>query len=335
MQQGEANAFALDATDDPVDALAKLAQQGWSLEQQDDATTSSVVETVLKDVFKSRALQAAAQEFVVQIIQSDPFKEAVGRLVKELWTDLVTDPETLAQVVELLRKAIEDPNIRAAAQELVLHVFVQEPEVRDALIKTIQDLGHEETVQVAVVKLLTESTHTTLNDPEILEHSMEFATDVVGDDIVQRTAGEALRKSVGHAVRPATTVFLTSLGVGLIIFGVAAVGYSRSTEREIELLGAAVRSLQSNTMYGIRRIITWPIRQIGSLSQTLTDSMYLKATWQSVSDTLASFVPAPSVLSFLARWTTTLAASTKQTWKSICVAVQRLLGASNDDVIVH
>ena len=66
-------------------------------------------------------------------------------------------------MIELLRKAIEDPSIRVAAQELVLHVFVQEPAVRDALIQTLQDLGHEQVVQEAEVQLLTESTHTTLN----------------------------------------------------------------------------------------------------------------------------------------------------------------------------
>jgi len=31
---------------------------------------------------------------------------------------------------------------------------------------------------------------------------MEFATDVVGDDGVQRTSGEALRHTVSYALRP-------------------------------------------------------------------------------------------------------------------------------------
>lgn len=54
----------------------------------------------------------------------------------------------------------------------------------------------------ATISLLTESAHNALNDPEILDHSMEFATDVVGDDIVQRTSGEALRNTVSYAVGP-------------------------------------------------------------------------------------------------------------------------------------
>ena len=40
-------------------------------------------------------------------------------------------------------------------------------------------------------------------DPEILDHSMEFASDVVGDDVVQRTSGEALWNTISYSVRPA------------------------------------------------------------------------------------------------------------------------------------
>lgn len=60
-------------------------------------------------------------------------------------------------------------------------------------------------VRLATQTLLTESAHQALNDPEILDHSMEFATDVVGDDVVQRTSGEALRNTVSYAVRPSVS----------------------------------------------------------------------------------------------------------------------------------
>ena len=58
----------------------------------------------------------------------------------------------------------------------------------------------------AAQSLLTESAHNALNDPEILDHSMEFATDVVGDDVVQRSAGEALRNTLSYAVQPGMSV---------------------------------------------------------------------------------------------------------------------------------
>ena len=63
-------------------------------------------------------------------------------------------------------------------------------------------LGEEQEVLDATQQLLTISAHRTLNDPNVLDHSMEFATEVVGDDVVQRTGGEALRNTVGYAVQP-------------------------------------------------------------------------------------------------------------------------------------
>lgn len=260
-------------TDDPVDEFAKLARQEWGMldenyvsenENGDSGSgqNKNIVEFLLKDVFKSTALQHAAQEFVVQILQSDRFKEAVSRLVQELWSDLVTDTETVAQVIKLLEIAIQSPVIKSAVIDLVMQIAVREPELRESMIGMIENLAQDEAVQQAVVRLLTDAAHTTLNDPDLLDHSMEFATDVVGDDTVQQTAGEALRKSVGHAVKPATTVLLTALGVGLIIFGIISLGYSLSSEQEAVLFETAVRSLHSNAAKGILRIVTWPFRTL-------------------------------------------------------------------------
>ena len=66
---------------------------------------------------------------------------------------------------------------------------------------TYSSTFHEQILD-ATRELLTESTHRALNDPEILDHSMEFATDVVGDNVLQRTSGEALRNTVTYAVKP-------------------------------------------------------------------------------------------------------------------------------------
>ena len=270
-------------TDDPVDEFAKLARREWglgpdnvdtdsemSLEKTESGQNQKFIELLLKDVLQSATVQRAAQEFVVQIIQSERFKETISRFVKELWSDLVTDPETVAQVIKLLEIAIQSEPIKNAVIELVLQIAIRETEFRAAMIGMIEGLGQDDAVRNAVVRLLIDAAHTTLNDPDILDHSMEFATDVVGDDIVQQTAGEALRKSVEHAVRPATTVLLTACGVGFLIFSVIALGYSRSTESEAVIFESAARSLQSNAATGILRIATWPFRvvQNGALHTT-------------------------------------------------------------------
>jgi len=86
----------------------------------------------------------------------------------------------------------------------------------------VQRLGREQQVQFATQALLVESAHNALNDPEILDHSMEFATDVVGDDVVQQTAGEALYNTMSYAFRPTLSGLLTLLGFGLIFISLTA-----------------------------------------------------------------------------------------------------------------
>lgn len=262
-------------TDDPVDEFVKLARREWSTinGNVDDEETSTgneennqkFIEVILKDVLQSKTVQHAAQEFVIQIVQSERFQSTIQHFVKELWNDLITDPETVAQVIKLLEVAITSTPIKNAVIELILQIAIRETEFRDAMIQMIQNLGMDDDVRNAVVKLLSEATHTTLNDPDIFDHSMEFATDVVGDDIVQQTAGEALRKSVEHAVKPATTIILSAFGVGLLIFSFIALGYSRSSESEARVFASAARSLQSNAAIGMSRILNWPFRTLPNM----------------------------------------------------------------------
>ena len=258
MKQSDTTDYSV-TSEDPIDELTTEIERAWNNKSEEEGSRKSAVEYMLKDILKSQGLQQAARQFFIQILESPEFQAALSRLVKQLWTDLVTDPETVAQVIRLLQIAIQDPAIKKAAQQLVVDL-VEEPEVKEALIAMVQDLGREKTVLEATESLLTEAAHRSLNDPEILDHSMEFATDVVGDELVQRQAGEALRNSVGHAVRPATTIFLTATGVGLVIFGVIAIGYARSSDQEAVLFETAARSLQTNATYGIVRIVTWPGR---------------------------------------------------------------------------
>ena len=271
-------------TDDPVDEFVKLARREWNMmdgnvddEESNNGSeekNQKFIEVVLQDVLQSKTVQHAAQEFVIQIIQSERFQSTIQHFVKELWNDLITDPETVAQVIKLLEIAITSTPIKNAVIELILQIAVRETEFRDAMIQTIQNLGMDADVQNAVVTLLTEATHTTLNDPDIFDHSMEFATDVVGDDIVQQTAGEALRKSVEHAVKPATTIILSACGVGLLIFSFIALGYSRSSETEARVFASAARSLQSNAAVGMSRILHWPFRTIPNVIKRAFNSLY-------------------------------------------------------------
>jgi len=153
------------------------------------------------DVLQSEALQEAIASLITRVLESVQFQNACQTLLKNLWNDLVNDPETTAQVVQLLNNAIQNKEIQRSVRRLVLQL-IKDKEVYDELTRLLVRLGQEDEVLDATRSLLAESAHNALNDPEILDHSMEFATDVVGDDIVQRTSGEALRNTVTYAAGP-------------------------------------------------------------------------------------------------------------------------------------
>jgi len=156
---------------------------------------------VVADVLNSEALQNAIASLITRVVGSVQFQSACQTLLKNLWQDLIHDPETLAQVIALLNTAIKDEKIKKSFKELILGLL-QDEEVYNELTGLVVKLGEDREVLDATKDLLTESAHQALNDPEILDHSMEFATDIVGDNVIQRTSGEALRNTVTYAVRP-------------------------------------------------------------------------------------------------------------------------------------
>jgi len=192
--------------EDPIAEMAKIVRDEFSL--GGDSLVSSVgggLDGIVADLLNSPRIQQAVTDLVTKVLSSPQFKRATQVLLRELWKDLVEDPETLAQVIHLLQNVIQDEHIKEAAIQLVMEVF-NDKEVLDELVSLLQRLGKEKEVLEATQSLLVESAHNALNDPEILDHSMEFATDVVGDDVVQQTAGEALYNTFSYAVRPTLSV---------------------------------------------------------------------------------------------------------------------------------
>jgi len=155
---------------------------------------------ILTDLLASENIRTTASRIASSVIQSPPFQNACVVLVKNIWSDLANDPETTAQLTTLVTTVLQNEKMYAAVKALVLQL-VNDEEVYRELTKLVVKVGGEQEVLDATQKLLTESAHKTLNDPNVLDHSMEFATEVVGDDVVQRTGGEALRNTVGYAVQ--------------------------------------------------------------------------------------------------------------------------------------
>ena len=132
--------------EDPVADLAKIVRDEYSGKSPEEITHSPLaLDSILSDLLKSKQFQQAVSSLVTQVVQSPEFKRACQVLLKELWNDLITDPETTKQVIHLLYNAIQDEQIKEAAIQLVIEV-VNDKEVLDELVLLLQRIGNEEKV---------------------------------------------------------------------------------------------------------------------------------------------------------------------------------------------
>ena len=138
-------------------------------------------------------------------------------------------------MVTLLNTVLQNDKTYAAVKDLVLQL-VNDEEVYKELTKLVVKLGEEQEVLDATQQLLTESSHRTMNDPNVLDHSMEFATEVMGDDVLQRTGGTALWNTVGYAVQPSNQAVLMGIG-STIVAGVLYFYLSKPGGGDLHLHG--------------------------------------------------------------------------------------------------
>lgn len=67
--------------------------------------------------------------------------------------------------------------------------------------------------------MLEASTTELLEDQELIKHSQQFIAEVVGDDLLHREGGDALWKTVLHALKPGV---IRMTGFGLVVASIAA-----------------------------------------------------------------------------------------------------------------
>lgn len=201
--------------DDPVEHSVKILLDVYSTGKSDSGDTlesssskaltivspEEDVKRILTEFIASENIRSTASRIASGIIQSPPFQNACKKLVREIWDDLINDPETTSQLTTLVYTVLQNEKMYKAVKDLLLQL-VNDEEVYRELTELVVKLGEEKQVLDATQQLLTESAHRTLNDPNVMDHSMEFATEVVGDDVVQRTGGDALWNTVGYAVQP-------------------------------------------------------------------------------------------------------------------------------------
>lgn len=218
--------------DDPVEHSVKIllestSSQAGEVQSSSNSSSSSSTNNVtiispeedakriLNELLASDNIRTRGANIASSVIQSEPFQNACKVLVRNIWNDLINDKETYHQLVTLLNTVLQNDKTHAAVKDLVLQL-VNDEDVYKELTKLVVKLGEEQEVLDATQQLLTESSHNTLNDPNVLDHSMEFATEVMGDDVLQRTGGDALWNTVGYAVQPSNQAVLMGIGSTII-----------------------------------------------------------------------------------------------------------------------
>jgi len=200
-----------DIVDDEITALTRLVLERAGAEGEEGVVVNGLRE-IACDVLGSEAVTRALVRLASRVLESPEVVEASGVLLRGLVAGALEDPRTLEEVVELLRAAVNHEGVKEAVVRLV-EGLCEDEGVMKAFAGMVVRISEEEEILEATQSLLTQGTHKTLNDPDVLDHSMEFAADVVGDDVVLRTSAEALRKTITYSVQPKFSTVMSLLGL--------------------------------------------------------------------------------------------------------------------------
>jgi hypoxanthine phosphoribosyltransferase len=128
---------------------------------------------IIKEVINSEALRNAITSLVSRIITSAQFQNACKQMIHNLWNDLIHDPDTTAQLVQLLNSALNNDIIRRSFKALVLNIL-QDDEVYHQLTRLVVRLSDDPAVRV--FDLL--KVHSTL---ELLHYIVDPMVGIRGD----------------------------------------------------------------------------------------------------------------------------------------------------------
>ncbi|CAM9637026.1 unnamed protein product [Ascophyllum nodosum] len=152
----------------------------------------------LREASTNPETQAALISLALFILQHPETLDETIVLAKKLVQAILDDPESVQQVTSLALKVIADERFKAGATQLVVELG-QSDQVFEAVSKLTSRVIQHPEVQASLSEVLAASSHEVLEDPEVLDHSKEFVAQVIGDDAVQRSGGDALWNTVQYA----------------------------------------------------------------------------------------------------------------------------------------
>lgn len=190
-------------------------------EEQENVLTKA--SNFLAEVIYNEKTEAALKTLAVNVLKSEEIKHELSLMLSTLFTDLVQDAKTLEQVTELLTNVLAQEKIKSALHDLVVNLL-QDTVIFEKLVELVNRVVQDDEVKQTLTKILTNATHKTLSDDGIMQHTKEFAANLVGDSTIQRTGGDALWNTIGYSLAPNLQVAasLTLVGVISLIVGVVA-----------------------------------------------------------------------------------------------------------------
>lgn len=195
-----------------------------ALQVQTQELATALVQTLLNDqeVVRAGALflreastnpetQAAVMSLALYVLQHPETLAETQVLAKKLVKAVLDSPETVEQVTDMALQVMANARFRQGVSELVTALGQSEEvfaAVSDLSSRVIQDPDVQETLTA----MLSASSHKVLEDEQIFDHSKEFVAQVMGDDAVQRSGGDALWITVRHALQ-SRIMKITGLGL--------------------------------------------------------------------------------------------------------------------------
>jgi predicted nucleic-acid-binding protein len=215
--------------------VARETLKHESLQVQTQELATAVVHTLLNDkevlaaataFLRSAAMNTETQASLVNltnhVLQHPETLREVARLGKDVVAALVVDPDVLQNMVTLALKILQDARTQQQAAQLLVYLS-QEPEVYEALVGLTSRVLNDDRVRSQIVAVMTDSSHTVMNDSTVMKHSKDFVAEVMGDEQVQRSGGDALWYSVQFALQ---TRLMKAVGFGLVCASVIIAGRS-------------------------------------------------------------------------------------------------------------
>eukprot|EP00752_Nemacystus_decipiens_P012697 g11249.t1 len=206
-----------------------------ALQVQTQELATALVQTLLNDqeVVSAGALflreasanpetQAALVSLALYVLQHPGTLAETRVLAKKLVRSILDDPDSVKQVTDLALKVIKTPRFRQGATELVV-ALGQSEEVYAAVTALASRVIQDPEVQATLSTVLSASSREVLRDQVVFDHSKVFVAQVMGDDAVQRSGGDALWNTVQYALQTrlfkATGLCLLAAGSAVLFSG--------------------------------------------------------------------------------------------------------------------